>query len=179
MLLLLPAARTPLACVSTCPCLRLQFFIKDLTGMVGGILFASSQVSCVLQQCRVRACLPLLRCRHALLASGQLLELGCRLTARSVPATQFVQGQGFDCYAKQWRLAADVMNDVGERCVLGSRASTPKLLCSLLPRSSYPLPSLTAALPPARSHTLPCCAHTLPCSHHPTALPHFPFPTQA
>lgn len=36
------------------------------------------------------------------------------------PACASPQGQGFDCYAKQWRLAADVMNDVGEQqaCVL-------------------------------------------------------------
>lgn len=26
------------------------------------------------------------------------------------------QGSGLDCYAKQWRLFADVMNDVGEPC---------------------------------------------------------------
>ncbi|EFN54602.1 hypothetical protein CHLNCDRAFT_135084 [Chlorella variabilis] len=48
------------------------FFLKDFTGMLGGILFASTQ------------------------------------------------GSGLDCYAKQWRLLADVMNDIGLALELAS-----------------------------------------------------------
>lgn len=52
------ATATPLSAV-------FQFFIKDFSGMLGGILFAASQ------------------------------------------------GAGLDAHAKQWRLLADVMNDIG------------------------------------------------------------------
>lgn len=54
----MPAASLPPTCAS-------QWFVKDMAGMAGGVLLASSQ------------------------------------------------GAGFDCYAKQWRLFADVVNDVG------------------------------------------------------------------
>ncbi|KAL4421380.1 hypothetical protein ABPG75_010671 [Micractinium tetrahymenae] len=59
------AAATPLGAV-------FQFFVKDMSGMVGGILFASTQ------------------------------------------------GSGLDCYAKQWRLFGDVMNDIGMALELAS-----------------------------------------------------------
>lgn len=63
----LPAgAGMPSAALPPSPPAALQFFVKDMSGMVGGILFASTQ------------------------------------------------GSGLDCYAKQWRLFADVMNDVGQ-----------------------------------------------------------------
>lgn len=96
MLLLLPAARTPLACVSTCPCLRLQFFLKDLTGMVGGILFASSQVGrawrhpvCFFPGQLGLAAVPCAPARACLRCSAgaNLPSRKCRFTARSVPAT--------------------------------------------------------------------------------------------
>ena len=59
--------------------------------------------------CRRHCC-----CRSHLLRCCGCLE-SASPTAKSHLCCFATQGQGFDCYAKQWRLAADVMNDVGEQ----------------------------------------------------------------
>ena len=65
-----------------------QFFLRDMTGMVGGVLFAS------------------------------------------------LQGSTFDAYAKQWRLFADCLNNVGAlRCDVGHKSVTgPRMTPALTPR---------------------------------------------
>jgi hypothetical protein len=75
-----------------------QFFLRDFSGMLGGVLFATLQVI------------------FLLLASGCCLKVLC------LPADEqfiylfifFVQGSGLDNHAKQWRLFADCLNNVGK-----------------------------------------------------------------
>ena len=84
-------AATPLSAVSL-------FFIRDLSGMLVGVLFASTQVSKPSQT--------LLSHVHA-----QRAESGHKYW---ISAPGSMQGSKLDVYAKQWRLFADCLNSAGE-----------------------------------------------------------------
>ena len=84
-------AATPLSAV-------FQFFLRDLSGMLGGVTFA------------------FLQARHYTeLSSGLQLAPGCK---RDINSVCFLQGSKLDIYAKQWRLFADCLNNVGQSPVI-------------------------------------------------------------
>jgi len=65
------------------------FAVRDLTGMLGSLVFAHIEVGAEQASCLY------------LLASGLNID------------SNTTQGSGFDSCAKQWRLFADIMNDIG------------------------------------------------------------------
>eukprot|EP00958_Prasinococcus_capsulatus_P016666 scaffold1851_cov390-Prasinococcus_capsulatus_cf.AAC.4 len=82
-----------------------QYFVKDFTSMMLGIVLASHQVG---------AC------------AASLRPFGRDRT--KPPNGWCLQGSRFDSQAKQWRLTADVVNDVG---------MTLELACGVFPRYFY------------------------------------------